>query len=159
VLCDPSPGELGPADLAGASALLERLRTSRALRSEVLELIQRARDVGAPARETGTRAPRACDWSATAAGPLPRGCGARGARATGRDAAAGDELRAWADALAPEELRPAPLLVAEDLERAGVPRGPRWGRLLQLAETEQLSRRMRTREQALAWLAEHARDG
>lgn len=56
-------------------------------------------------------------------------------------------------ALSPQAMFPTPWLRAEDLERAGLPRGPRWRECLEAAETEQLEGRLTSREAALAWLA------
>ncbi len=72
-------------------------------------------------------------------------------------AAALAEFRAERSALTRTDLFPAPLLAAEDLAAAAIPRGPRWGELLREAEDAQLDGELRTREDALAWLA--AQDG
>ncbi|MSR61871.1 MAG: CCA tRNA nucleotidyltransferase [Planctomycetes bacterium] len=63
------------------------------------------------------------------------------------------ELRARIGALAPEDLRPAPLVTSRELASSGIPRGPRWAQLLRAAEDAQLDGELRTREDALAWLA------
>ncbi len=56
--------------------------------------------------------------------------------------------------LPPEHLRPPRLLTGEDLIAAGLAPGPRFRRLLAEIEDAQLEGRLRTREQALAWLDE-----
>lgn len=64
-----------------------------------------------------------------------------------------DDLEEEAAALGEQDLRPAPLLGAEDLIAAGVPRGPELGRALRRLEDAQLEGRLRSREEALAWVA------
>lgn len=54
--------------------------------------------------------------------------------------------------LPPEQLRPPRLLTGEDLIAAGLTPGPRFRRLLAEIEDAQLEGRLRTREQALAWI-------
>jgi tRNA nucleotidyltransferase/poly(A) polymerase len=82
------------------------------------------------------------------------------AGASGLESALLDELAAEKAALGPRGLEPAPWLRAQDLERAGLPKGPRWGELLEAAETAQLDGRIASASEALAWLrAELAQDG
>jgi hypothetical protein len=82
------------------------------------------------------------------------------AGASGLEPALLDELAAEKAALGPQGLEPQPLLRAQDLERAGLPKGPRWGELLEAAETAQLDGRIQSASEALAWLrAALAQDG
>ncbi len=74
--------------------------------------------------------------------------------ATGRDPQPILRLRRDALALAPEELRPEPLLSARDLAELGLSPGPLWGRLLAEAETAQLDGALTDRAQAVRWLGE-----
>ncbi len=57
------------------------------------------------------------------------------------------------------ESRPPPWITSEDLERAGVAPGPRFGELLREAEDLQLDGRWRDRNEALAWLRAQPQDG
>jgi tRNA nucleotidyltransferase/poly(A) polymerase len=71
-----------------------------------------------------------------------------------------DDLAAEKRALGPAGLAPAPWLRSQDLEAAGVPKGPRWGALLEAAETAQLDGRITSSREALEWLrAQLAQDG
>lgn len=132
-------------------AALRALRTSRELQRAVLAIADdrarlRALVAAPPARLRAARVRlvREASWPSVA----------RLARAAGEvEPRALDELEAFAAALAPEELRPAPLLASADLAAAGVPRGPRWGELLLEAEERQLEGELRTRAEALSWLA------
>ncbi len=82
------------------------------------------------------------------------------AGAQGADRSLLDELAAEKRALGPGGLAPAPWLRSQDLEAAAVPKGPRWGQLLEAAETAQLDGRIASSREALAWLrAELAQDG
>ncbi len=82
------------------------------------------------------------------------------AGATGADRSLLDELAAEKRALGPAGLAPKPWLSSQDLEAAAVPKGPRWGQLLEAAETAQLDGRIRSSREALDWLrAELAQDG
>jgi len=67
------------------------------------------------------------------------------------------ELDRLAERTTAAELRPAPLLRADDLTAAGLPRGPLWGSVLREAEALQLDGALSDRAAALAWLAERAR--
>ncbi|MCK6446248.1 MAG: CCA tRNA nucleotidyltransferase [Planctomycetes bacterium] len=159
VLLDPDPeGRAGPATVAEHA--LERLRPSRELRRDVettwrlrreLERLTRTTGVSLAERLRLARAPRVEDaWRvarafAVALGREPRVLGAL------------DEFDAWRRERTRAELHPAPLLAAEDLARAGVPRDARFRATLAALETEQLDGRITTRDAALAWLAERAR--
>src|SRR5262249_50801107 len=61
--------------------------------------------------------------------------------------------------LAPAELRPEALVTTADLARSELPPGPRWKELLREAETLQLDGVLRTRADALAWLARVRSEG
>jgi tRNA nucleotidyltransferase/poly(A) polymerase len=67
-------------------------------------------------------------------------------------------LEEFAEGLSASDLSPEPLLTSGDLSDAGIPRGPRWGELLTVAETLQLDGALASREAALEWLAAQ-RDG
>lgn len=156
VLLDPDPhGHAGPERLARTA--LERLRPSRELRRDVetlwrlrreLERVTRSSSSSRAERVRLAREPRCGD-----AGRVARAF----AVALGRDSTALEAFDAWRRARSRDELRPAPLLAADDLTRAGVPRDARFGALLTALETEQLDGRVTTRDQALAWLADRAR--
>ncbi len=64
-----------------------------------------------------------------------------------------DDLEKERDGLTRAELFPEPLLRSEDLARAGIDRGPRWGELLGEAERLQLNGELLDREAAVSWLA------
>jgi tRNA nucleotidyltransferase/poly(A) polymerase len=82
------------------------------------------------------------------------------AGAHGFDRALLDELAAERHALGPQGLTPTRWLRPQDLEAAALPKGPRWGQLLEAAETEQLDGRIASAREALAWLrAQLAQDG
>ncbi len=148
VLLDPRPA--GP---EAARGLLDGLKLSRAEVREVEELWRlQAESLGAAAQRPPSRARRI----RLVRDPLwPRA--ARLAKAWAE--AKGDSVRelgeliAFAASLAPEELGPEPLLTSSDLDAASLPRGPRWGELLEEAERLQLEGELRSREAALAWLA------
>jgi len=63
------------------------------------------------------------------------------------------DLEAERKALPREALWPSPLVTSRELERAGVPRGPRWGELLRAAEDAQLEGQLREASEVEAWLA------
>jgi DnaJ-domain-containing protein 1 len=67
-----------------------------------------------------------------------------------------DELRSRASGLGAAELWPEPLVTSAELERAGVPRGPRWGELQRAAEIAQLDGEFADLAGARAWLADRA---
>ncbi|MEW6756002.1 MAG: CCA tRNA nucleotidyltransferase [Candidatus Latescibacterota bacterium] len=54
-----------------------------------------------------------------------------------------------------EDLRPAPLLCGHDLQRLGLEPGPAFGRILDSLEEEQLEGRVRTRQEAEAFVRQH----
>ncbi len=138
-----------------AAVLLEALRPSRALMDNVRALwrLQRAlldEPAGQPlSRSTAIRIVRERCWPLADA--LLR---ARASSPTRRQI----ELERWTAGLGAEELRPSPLIASADLTAAGVPRGPRFGALLAQAEELQLELVLTSRAQALAWLAERARE-
>ena len=79
---------------------------------------------------------------------LARAWGAQRPELEQRAASLHEELAGLSD----EDLHPAPLLGAEDLERSGLPRGREWGVLFRALEDLQLAASLSTREEALAWL-------
>jgi len=68
-----------------------------------------------------------------------------------------EHLEAWRTGLSPAALEPEPLLKSTDLDRAEIPRGPLWGRLLSEVERLQLDGLLDERGDALAWLDRRAR--
>jgi hypothetical protein len=69
-----------------------------------------------------------------------------------------DALEEWAARLGPDDLSPVPWIRSQDLRAANVATGPRWKELLAEAEELQLEGELASREAALAWLAERARE-
>lgn len=67
-------------------------------------------------------------------------------------------LAELAASLAPAELWPPTLVTSAELERSGVPRGPRWGELLRAGEDAQLDGELTDMASARAWLARHAKE-
>lgn len=152
-----------------ALGLATLLRAARG--SAAREAATRALAFLRPSRELRERVQRLWDLADESA-ELERASRATWLRFARRDEAA-DALRlaaAWNEAhglssdalrareralqaLQPAELFPTPLLRADDLERAGLPRGPRWRECLEAVETEQLEGRLTSRDAALAWLA------
>jgi tRNA nucleotidyltransferase/poly(A) polymerase len=129
---------------------LEGLRPSRDVRRDVgtvWRLMHQAEALlggGAQARSTRIRLVRDPLWETAA----------RLIEARGAGGPALEELRAFAAGLTAKEREPELLLTVEDFEAHGVPRGPEWGRLLNDAEERQLDGRLKTRDEALAWLAQ-----
>jgi len=156
LLLDPSPCEPAavPGDFEAASAVLDLLRPSRALRAAVLELWRLEREAeflfaeALASRARRILIVRSERWS-SAERLLRAWRAANGIRAAPIDALA--ELEAG---LAREDLFPEPLVRPALLEELGVPRGPLWGELLEEAELLQLDRRLRTDAEARGWLAE-----
>jgi tRNA nucleotidyltransferase/poly(A) polymerase len=144
------------ADPAAARALLESLRPSRAtlercaalwrLEAPLREVLDAARERARAARLRLLRDPAWDDLVALQGALYPDRC------------AGVAELQRLREELGPEGLAPAPLLAAQDLSAAGVPRGPLWGELLREAETRQLEGELATPEEARAWLARRAQE-
>jgi tRNA nucleotidyltransferase/poly(A) polymerase len=139
----------GEGDRTASEGLLDSLRPSRSLRAAVLNLWRLSAEVArepAPSRSAAVffaRHGEAQDALKLAA--------ARGAAPGNVEA-----WRARVSALEPGHLHPTLWLRAEDLQTAGIPRGPRWRELLLEAEMQQLEGRLGSREGALAWLAERS---
>lgn len=139
---------------AAALRLLDALRPSRALASEVRALwrlqhvVLRASSLGALSRATRIRLVRDPAWSSALALLQVR---------PEVDQLELERLAQWARTLGPLELRPAPLLSSDDLSASSIPRGPEWKRVLESAEELQLEGALMTRERALEWLALRAR--
>ncbi len=70
-----------------------------------------------------------------------------------------ERLAVFGRSLSREERFPSPWIVSEDLARAGVPRGPRWGEILAEAEERRLEGTHASREDALRWLRERIERG
>lgn len=138
----------------GGLQIVEALRPSRDLLREVGDIQEVAR--AAQAIEQAPRAARIRWMRSTAFEP---GVALARARrlAEGASVATLDEAVAERAQLGTGGLRPTPLVTAEDLSRQGLLPGPAFGVLLREAEARQLDGTDRTREEALAWLAQAAR--
>lgn len=163
LLLEPDPTRSGPPDedlRACARAGLEALRPSRELRKRVesiwrdLDALQVLLEAESPTRADRLLLSREPSWEDVPLA-LMAWHGAQEGALLGPDSL--ERLERWRAeraALAQADLHPEPLLAAADLERAGIPRGPRWGELLRELERAQLDRRLTTADQARAWLAE-----
>ncbi len=151
VLLGPAPEDL--ADAAGSRAILAALRVSRTTGTcveDAWRLALEMRSDAAPARSTRLR------WMRRPGFDVAVAWLAAWSRADRIDGARWSGIAAERAALAAHELEPARLLEAADLARRGIAPGPRFGELLRALETEQLDLRVRTRDEALAWLARQA---
>jgi poly(A) polymerase len=79
-------------------------------------------------------------------------------RAEGRSLAAYEEVQARAAAIAPEEVRPPPLVGGDDLKAMGLPEGPAFKTILDRVYYAQLNEELRSRAEALKAARELARD-
>jgi tRNA nucleotidyltransferase/poly(A) polymerase len=61
-------------------------------------------------------------------------------------------LGAWREGLTPEQLYPPQLVGAEELEAAGIPRGPRWSELIARAESDQMDGKLTAAGEVSTWL-------
>ncbi len=158
-LAGPSPNEIrhgaSPASRAASTAVIERLRPSRALRRsisdvwDVLELVTRRADESSRSArmrlmrhdgfEPGLALARA--WTR-----LERG-----------STSALDALTAEREQASASDLHPALLISSADIGALALPRGSAWGEILAEAERLQLDGELTTRAGALAWLAERVR--
>lgn len=151
-----APGlALGLAAL-GDAEIVKCLRPSRELLREVAGIQETAR--AASAIDRASRADRVRWMRSTTFEPAVALERAR-RLAEGSSVVFLDEALAERRRLGPDGLRPVPHLTAEDLARQGLAPGPAFGRLLHEAETRQLDGVDRTREEALAWLAQAAHEG
>ncbi|MBK7877553.1 MAG: CCA tRNA nucleotidyltransferase [Planctomycetes bacterium] len=145
----------GHAERRRALDVLDQLRVARSTRSAVAAAWAVACEVAPLARVPASRAQRVA-WMQSPGFDD----GLALARAWNRHLRRGtlvvDALVAEREALGPDGVSPAPWLAAQDLEDAGIPRGPAWGRILREAEVEQLDGGLATRDAALAWLARRA---
>ena len=144
-------------DLLGARA--EALRFSTADRKAVMrsaELASRWAGLSADGTATSTRilATREDPWRSAWALARARceSCGDAG------DLDALNALGVWREGLTSEQLRPAPLVGAEELEAARIPRGPRWSELIAQAEVEQLDGTLTASGEVPLWLNKRAED-
>jgi len=64
-------------------------------------------------------------------------------------------IEAYRDGLGPDSAAPPPLVTGKDLIALGYPQGPRYRDMLAAVEDGQLEGRLQTRNDALAYLAEH----
>jgi tRNA nucleotidyltransferase/poly(A) polymerase len=162
-LFGPDPRQAQPGPSRGvAHELLAGLRPPRKLSRRVFEISDLAGEVvsrsgaptsAAPSRAGVIRLVRRDEWTEAAA--LARAW----CVAAGLDRASLDRLEAARAALSEEELFPARLLEARELLELGVERGPLLGTLLVELEDAQLDERVRTPEDARAWLERRMREG
>ena len=127
------------------------LRPSRALVRSVQEV-----------RRVADEAPAALRGSASARARWMRSPGFEDGLhlAEARARVAGEPLAPFASARRERaEGRPAPWITSEDLARAGVAPGPRFGELLREAEELQLDGKLRDRNEALRWLRAQPHEG
>jgi poly(A) polymerase len=170
--CGPSLGIaalLASSPRAGESAsarqerLLARLEIARALRAS-RALLQRTREIleisGAieAASLDGARPSRSerLRWMQKDAFAEALDLARAMAVAAVRDARLVEDLARERNQLTAADVHPPALLESDDLGAAGIPRGPAWGALLREAETLQLDQALRSRDEALAWLARNA---
>jgi tRNA nucleotidyltransferase/poly(A) polymerase len=134
---------------AGWEGALARLRPSNELRRALEDArdAHRRLQAGLGKRSERIRLARSAVWE-----PAWRLARAEAGLA-GASTAALDEFAAFARSATESELRPAPWITSEDLERSGIPRGPRWRELLREAEALQLDGEWASHADALAWLA------
>lgn len=151
VLLGPAPEGLTRVD--ASRELLLSLRVSRATQAAVEDGWRLAAEMlidAAPSRSVRVRWMRRPGFE-TATTWL-----AAWARADRADGARWSAIEAERATLAPGDIEPARLLEAADLASRGIAPGPRYGEVLRALETEQLDLRVRTRDEALAWLARQA---
>jgi hypothetical protein len=67
-------------------------------------------------------------------------------------------LGVWRAGLTPEQLHPSPLVGAEELKTAGIPRGPRWSELIARAEADQMDGKLTASGDVPTWLQAQAED-
>jgi len=148
LLLGPSPENLDRLDVP--LELLTGLKVSRHTHTVVLDAWRLARELRSdptPARSTRVRAMRRPGF-ATAVAWLTAW-----SKCEGPDAAPWEVLARERAASAPSDLEPARLVDAADLASSGLAPGPIYGAILRDLETEQLELRLRTRDEALRWLA------
>lgn len=149
--------------LGVAEATLLGLKPSRALRDEALAIWRGRRELFVLSRQTDvTRANRIRLLRRPGWGLLLQSVQRWAALFDSLGDSGADlarEMEAERSELSEADLRPAPLLSPSDLEQAGIPRGPRWGQLLEAAEAAQLDRQLLERAAALRWLADLAARG
>lgn len=158
---DSGPEGLSPDERdAAALEIASTLRASRAVQSRLREIWKLVRAIeeastraGSPARSERLR------WMQSPAFEEALALARARAVVDQKSSAAVEELgREWRE-LDADDLHPAALIESADLSAAGIPRGPLWGRLLREVETLQLDRKLGSRADALAWIAEQvARD-
>lgn len=151
LLVGPPPEELDR--LETSLGLLEGLKVSRNTHTVVLDAWRLASELQrAPAlpRATRLRAMRRPGFD-TALAWL-----AAWSKSEARDDRRWTDLVAERASLGSTELAPARLVEPADLAGLGIAPGPAYGAILRDLETEQLELRVRTRDEALAWLASRA---
>lgn len=138
---------LGPSSTRDAEAALRALKTSRKLIQSVNELLQ--------IRELLERpdAHREADW-VRLAGDVDADRTDAFARGSGCDEAA-DRLAGIRRDVASDPLPERPVLSGRDLAREGLPPGPEFKSLLRAVDDLVLERRLRTADEARAWVRTH----
>ncbi len=150
VLLGPPPEALEATWIDRSSALVEGLRTSRHLRNLVEDAWRLAAEMRAqqnPARSARVR------WMRRASFPVALAWTEAWAVARGESDARWRALAEERTGYGPLDLEPERLLDPADLAEIGIHPGPRLGEILRALEIEQLDGRLRTREDALAWLS------
>src|SRR5262249_22550357 len=135
----------------------DALRVPRATRRRIADLWAMAVAVAPLERAPASRAQRV-RWMRRAEFEPALALARAWCAAQDRACPAAEELERERASLSPSALEARALLSATDLERAGVPRGPLWGALLEEAETLWLDEVLGSREQALEWLARRAHE-
>lgn len=157
-LSDPRDGETLERERA-ALAVADALRAPRAVQARVREIWAIAAEMGELATRGGAPRSRRIHWMRRAGFEEALAMARARAAAEGARSDALDELARERSELGEADLNPERWITSRDIEAAGVARGPQWASLLDEAENLQLDRRLASRDEALAWLRERARDG
>jgi tRNA nucleotidyltransferase/poly(A) polymerase len=153
VLFDPgAKTELEPA-LEG----LWELRPPRSLHQRVARTLGLARELAALLAELARGHERRSRWIRIVRAPeFEDALAVWSARHPGEREAERERLAELSANLTPAERWPRPLVTSAELERCGVPRGPRWAELLRAGEDAQLDGELTDLASARAWLARRA---
>jgi hypothetical protein len=154
---DPKVGALADGD-RDALEIATALRTSRAQQDRLREIwkIVGSMESAAtrallPARSERLR------WMQSPAFDEALALARARALADGAESGWVDDLERERRTLSEHDLHPPPCITPSDLESAGIPRGPQWGKLLREIEALQLDQKIHSREEGLAWVAAQAR--